>query len=185
MLKKLKLNSSWRPTRPSRTNMQTWYLFHYRGLECKSKKSRDTWSNRQIQPWSTEWSRSKANKVLPRLRTTHSKHPLPTTQDKTLHMDITRWLISKSDYIFCSQRWRSSIQSAKTRPAADCGSDHELLIAKFWLKLNKVGKTTRPFRYDLNQIPSDYTVEVTNRFKGLDLIDRMPDELWTEIHDTV
>ena len=62
------------------------------------------------------------------------------------------------DYILCSQRWRSSIQSAKTRPGADCGSDHELLIAKFRLKLKKVGKTTRPFRYDLNQIPYDYTV---------------------------
>ena len=78
---------------------------------------------------------------------------------------------SQIDYILCSQRWRSSIQSAKTRPGADCGSDHELLIAKFRLKLKKVGKTTRPFRYDLNQIPYDYTVEVRNRFKGLDLTD--------------
>ena len=84
------------------------------------------------------------------------------------------------DYILCSQRWRSSIQSAKTRPGADCGSNHEILIAKFRLKLKKVGKTTRPFRYDLNQIPYDYTVEVRNRFMGLDLIDRMPDELWME-----
>ena len=75
------------------------------------------------------------------------------------------------DCILCSQRWRSSIQSAKTRLGADCGSDHELLIAKFRLKLKKVGKTTRPFRYDLNQIPYDYTVEVRNRFKGLDLIE--------------
>ena len=74
------------------------------------------------------------------------------------------------DYILCSQRWRSSIQSAKTRPGADCGSYHELLIAKFRLKLKKVGKTTRPFIYELNQIPYNYTVEVTNRFKGLDLI---------------
>ena len=87
------------------------------------------------------------------------------------------------DYILCSQRWRSSIQSAKTRPGTDCGSDHEL-IAKFRLKLKKVGKTTRPFRYDLNQIPNDYTVEVRNRFKGLDLIDRVPDELWMEVRDT-
>ena len=79
------------------------------------------------------------------------------------------------DYILCSQRQRSSIQSTKTRPGADCGSDHELLIAKFRLKLKKVGKTTRPFRYDLNPIPYDYTVEVRNRFKGLDLIDRMPE----------
>ena len=72
------------------------------------------------------------------------------------------------DYILCSQRWRSSIQSAKTRPGPDCGSDHEFLIAKFRLKLKKVGKTIRLFRYDLNQIPYNYTVEVTNRFKGLD-----------------
>ena len=83
------------------------------------------------------------------------------------------------DYILCSQRWRRSIQSAKTRPGADCGSsDHEFLIAKIRLKLNKVGKNTRQFRYNLNQIPYDYTVEVRNRFKGLDLIDRVPDELW-------
>ena len=87
--------------------------------------------------------------------------------------------------ILFAEKDRSSIQSAKTRPGADCGSDDELLIAKFRLKLKKVGKTTRPFRYDLNQIPYDYTVEVRNRFKGLDLIDRVPDELWTEIHDIV
>ena len=71
------------------------------------------------------------------------------------------------------------------RPGADCGSDHELLIAKFRLTLKKVGKTTRPYRYDLNQNPYDYTVEVRNRFKGLDLIDRVPDELRTEVHDIV
>ena len=87
--------------------------------------------------------------------------------------------------ILCSQRCRGSIQSAKTRLGADCGSDHELLIAEFRLKVKKVGKTTRPLRYDLNQIPFDYTVEVTNRFKGLDLIDRVPDELWMEVHDIV
>ena len=84
------------------------------------------------------------------------------------------------DYILCNQRWRSSKKSAKTRPGADCGSDHELCIAKFRLKLKKVGKTTRPFRYDLNQIPYDYTVEVRNGFKGLDLIDRVPEKLWME-----
>ena len=76
------------------------------------------------------------------------------------------------NFILCSQRWRSSIQWGKTRPEVDCGSDHELLIAKFRVELKKVGKTTRPFRYDLNQIPYDYTVEITNRSKGLDLIDR-------------
>ena len=80
---------------------------------------------------------------------------------------------------------RSSIQSAKIRLGADCGSGHELPTAKFRLKLKKVGKTTRPFRYDLNQIPYDYTVEVRNRFKGLDLIDRVPDELWTDVRDIV
>ena len=74
---------------------------------------------------------------------------------------------------------------SKKRAGADCGSDQELLIAEFRLKLKKVGETTRPFKYDLNQIPYDYTVEVRNRFKGLDLIDRMPDELWMEVHDTV
>ena len=79
--------------------------------------------------------------------------------------------------IICNQRWRSSIQSAKTRPGADCGSDLEL-IAKFRLKLKKVGKTTRPFRYDLNQITYDYTVEVTNRFKGLDLIECLKNYGW-------
>ena len=87
-----------------------------------------------------------------------------------------------------SRRWKSSIGSAKTRPGADCGSDHELLIAKFRLKLKKVGKvgkTTRPFRYDLNKIPYDYTVKVRNRFKGLDLIDKVAEELWTEVCSTV
>ena len=74
---------------------------------------------------------------------------------------------------------------SKKRPGADCGSYHELLTAKFRLKLKKVGKTTRPFRYDLSQIPYDYTVEVRNRFKGLDLIDRVPDELQMEVHDIV
>ena len=89
------------------------------------------------------------------------------------------------DYILCSQRWRSSIESAKTRLGADCCSDHELLIVKFRLKLKKVAKTTRPFRYDLNQSPYDYTVKVTNRFRGLDLTDRVPEELWTEVCNIV
>ena len=99
----------------------------------------------------------------------------------TLFWQHKRWLYTwtspggqhwnQTDHILCSQQWRSSIQSAKTRLGADCGSDHELLLAKFRLKLKKVGKTAIPFRYDLNQIPYDYTVEVRNRFKGLDLIE--------------
>ena len=91
-------------------------------------------------------------------------------------MDITRWSTPKSD---------CSIRSAKTRPGADCGSDDELLNAKFRLKLKKIGKATRPFRYDLNQIPYNFTVEVRNRFKELDLRDRVPDELWTKVPDIV
>ena len=90
-------------------------------------------------------------RVLPRQPTGHNKHPLPTIQEKTLHMDITRWSIQKSDWLYFMQpKMQNSIQLAKTRPGADCGRDHELLIAKFRLKLKKVGKTTRPFRYDLN-----------------------------------
>ena len=99
-------------------------------------------------------------------------------------MDITRWLNrNQIDYILCSQRWRSSIQSAKTGPRADYGSDHEIFIAKFRHKLKKVGKITRPFGYDLNQILYDYTMDMTNRFKGLDVIDRVPEELWSEVQN--
>ena len=86
---------------------------------------------------------------------------------------------------FAAKDGEALYKSAKTRLGADCGSDHELLIAKFRLKLKKVGKTARLLRYDLNQIPYSYTVEVTNRFKGLDLIDKVPEELWKELHDIV
>ena len=86
---------------------------------------------------------------------------------------------------FAAKDGEALYSQQKTRPGADCGSYHELLIAKFRLKLKKVGKTTRPSRYDLNQILDDYTVEVRNRFKGLDLTDRVPDELWTEVRDIV
>ena len=101
-------------------------------------------------------------------------------------MDITDGQYrNQIDYILCSQRRRSSRQSAKRRPGADCGSDHELLIAKFRLKLKKVEKTNMTFRYDLNQIPYDYTAEVRNKFKGLDLIDRLSEELWIQVHGIV
>ena len=100
-------HSSWTvlgsPTRPFRTNTQKRCPFHYRGLECKSRKSRNTWSNRQTWPWNTEWSRAKTNRVLPRKCTGHNKHPLPTTQEKTLHMDITQWSTLKSDWLYSLQ----------------------------------------------------------------------------------
>ena len=95
-------------------------------------------------------------------------------------MDTTRWSIPKS-----AKDGEALYSQQKTRLGADCGSDHELLIAKFRLKLKKEGKTTRPFRYDRNQIPYDYTLEVRNRFKGLDLIDIVPEELWTKVYDIV
>ena len=109
-----------------------------------------------------------------------------TREDSTRgHHQIDGQHQNQIDYILCSQRWRSSIESAKTRLGANYGSDHELLIAKFRLKLKKVGKATRSFRYDLNQIPYYYTVEMTNRFKGLRLVDTVTEELWTEIHNIV
>ena len=92
-----------RATSPSRTSTQKRCPFHYWGQECQSRKSRNTWSNRQIWLWSTKWNRAKTNGVLPRERTGHSKHPLPTTQEKTLHNDITRWSILKSDWLYSLQ----------------------------------------------------------------------------------
>ena len=103
--------------------------------------------------------------------------------EKTLHMEITRWSIPKSDWLYSLQPKIEKLYTVSKNKTES--SDHELLIDKFRLKLNKVGKTTRPFRYDLNQISYDYTVEVRNRFKGLDLIDRVPEELWMEVHDIV
>ena len=93
----------WWPTRPSRTNTKKIRPVHYRGLEWKSRKSRDTWSNRQVWLWSTKRSRAKANRVLPREHTGHSKYPLPTTKKMTLHIDITRWSILKSDWLYSLQ----------------------------------------------------------------------------------
>ena len=124
-----------------------------------------------------ELSRAKANRVLPREPTGHSKHLLPTTQEKTLYTDITRWSTPKSLIIFFSAKDGEALYSQQKQ-------DHELTVAQITNsllpnsdKLKKVGKTTRPFRYDLNKIPDDYTMEMRNRFKGLDLIDREPDEL--------
>ena len=121
---------------------------------------------------------------MPRECTGHSKHSSNYTRDNSTHehhhmVNIKIILI----LFFTTKDGEACIQSAKRRLGVDCGSDHELLIAKFRLKLKKVGKTTRPFRCDLNQIPYDDTVEVTNRFKGLDLKDRVPEELWMEVHN--
>ena len=107
------------------------------------------------------------------------KHLPPATQEMTLHMDITRWSILKSLIIFFAVEDGKSLYSQKkTRPGADCGLDYELLIVKFRLKLKKVGKIRRSIRYDLNQIPYNYTVEMTNRFKGLDLIECVKNYRW-------
>ena len=169
--------------------------FHYKGLECKSRKSRNTRNNRHFGPWSTEWSRAKVNRVLSRECTANTHCKCCANIANTLFQQHKRRLYtwtspdgqhrSQIDYILCSQRWRSSVQSAKTRLGADCGSDHELLIAKSRLKLKKVRKATTPFRYDLNQTPNDYSVKVRNRFKGLDLIDRVSEEIWMEVNDIV
>ena len=187
MLKKLKLNSSMNTYKTFKTNtLPKRCPFHYRGLEWKSRKSRNTWGTgkfglgvqNEAGQRLIEFCQENALVIANTLFQQHRRRLYTWTSPDGQHWNQT-------DYIVCSQRWRSSIQSAKTRPEADCGSNHKLLIAKFRLKLKKVGKTTRPFRYDLNQIPYDYTVEVRNRFKGLDPIDRVPDELWAEVHDIV
>ena len=149
--------------------------FSSQGIEMQKQKSRDIWSNRHI-------GLGEQNEAGQRLTEFYQENTLVigNTFIQQHKRKLYTWTSpdgqygNQADYILCSQRWKSSIQSAKIKPGADCGSDHELLIAKFRLKLKKVGKTTRPFRYDLNQNPYDYTVEVTNIFKGLDLIDRVP-----------
>ena len=185
MPKKLNWMVLWRHTRPSRTNTEKRYPFHHRGLESKSRKSRHTWSNRQVWPWSTEWSRAKANRVLPRECASHSRHPLPTTKEMTLHMDITRWSTPKSYWLYPLQPKTEKLYTVsknKTR---------SWLWLRSWTPycqiqtLKEEGKTTRPFSCDLNQIPYDYTVEVRKRFKGLDLIGRMPEELCLDVCDIV
>ena len=154
MLKKLKLIGSMKTYKISRTITPKRCLFLYRGLECKSRKSRNTWSNRKIWPWSTEWSRAKANRILPRKHNGHRTHPLPTTQEKTLHMDITRWSTPKSDWLYSLQpKMEKLYMVSKNKTGSWLWLRSWLLIAKFRLKLKKVGNTTRPFRYDLNQIP--------------------------------
>ena len=129
---------------------------------------------------------AKANRNLPRKDTDHSKHLLPTTKEKTLHTDITRRSISKSDWLYSLQPKMETLYTVnKNKTGSWLWLRSWTSYCQFRLKLNKGGKTTRPFRYSLNQIPYDYTEEVTNRFKGLDLIDRVPEELRMEVHDIV
>ena len=144
----------WRPTRPSRTNIQKRCPLHYRGLECKSRKSRDTGVT-------SKFGLKVQNEAGKRLTEFCQENTLviASTLFQQYKRRLYTWISSDGqywnqiDYILWSQLWTSSIQSAKTRLGADFGSNHELLIPIFRLKLKKVGKTTRPFRYDLNQIP--------------------------------
>ena len=176
----------WRPTKPSRTNIQKDVLFIIGEWNAKVE-------SQEIPGVTGKFGLGVQNKAGQRLIGFCQENALVIAYNlfqqhkRRLHTwtppDGHYW--NQIDYILCSQKWRGSIQSPKTKPGADCGSDHELLVAKFRFKLKKVGKTTKPFRYDLNQIPYNYTVEVTNRLKGLDLIDRVPEELWKEVRDIV
>ena len=167
----------WRPVRLSRTSKQD-VLFIIGGLNTKVgsqeipgvKGKIGLGVQNEAEQRLTEFCQENALVIANTLFQQHKRRLYTWTSTDGQHRN-------QIDYIICSRRWRSSIQSAKTRPGAVCGSDHELLIAKFRLKLKKVGETTRPFRYGLNHVPYAYTVEVTNRFKVLDLIDRVPEEL--------
>ena len=132
--------------------------FHYRGMECKSGKSRDTGSNRKIWPWSTKWIRAKANRVFPREHTGHSKYPLPATLEKIPHMDITRWSTLKLDWLYSLQPKMEKLYTVSRELTV--AQITNSLLPNSNLNWRKVVKATRPFRYDLNQIPYDYTVEV-------------------------
>ena len=168
----------WRSTRLSGTNTKERCPSIHRGLKCKSTKSRGTWSDGKV------WL-GVQNEAGQRLTGFCQKTTLviANTLLQKHKRRLYTWTLADGqyqnqiDYILCSQRWRSSIQSTKTRPGADWGSDHELLIANFRLKLKKVEKTTGPLRYDLNWMK--------NRFKRLDLIDKVPEELWVRVHNIV
>ena len=179
----------WWSTRPSRTNTKKKkkdVLFIIGGWNAKV-------GSQEIPGETGKFDPGVQSEAGPRLAEFFQENSLVITN--TLFQQHKRWFYTWAplngqyqnhiDCILCSWRWRSSIQSAKTNLGADCGSDHELLLSKFRLKLKKVGETTREFKYDLNQIPSSYTVEVTNRFKGLNVIDRVPEDLWTEVRDIV
>ena len=174
-----------RPTR-SGTNIKKRCPFHHRWLKRKV-------GSQEIPGVTGKFGLGVQNEAGERLTEFCQENALVIAN--TIFQQHKRWFYtwtspdgqywSHNDSILCNWRWRSSIQSAKTRPGADCGSDRELLIAKVRHKLMRVGKTIRPFRYDLNQIHYNYTLEVTNGSKGLDLIDRVPEELWTQVLDTL
>ena len=176
----------WRPTKPSRTNTQRRYPFNHKRPECKV-------ASHEIAGITDKIGLGVQNEVGQKLTESCQENILviTNTHSQQHKRRLYTWTSpdgqyqNQIDYILCSQRWRSSIQSAKTRPGADYGSDYDLIIAKFRVTMKKVGGTIRPFKYDLNQIPYNYTVEVTNRFKGLDLVDRVPEELCAEVHDIV
>ena len=174
----------WRPTRPSRTNTKKDILFIIRDWNAKV-------GSQEIPEVTGKFGLRVQNEAGQRLVEFCQENALII--GNTLFQQHKRRLYTGTspdsqyqneiDYIISSQRWRSSTKSAKTRQGADCSSDHEPLISNFRLKLKKIGKTIRPFRDDLNQIPFHYTVEVTNRFKDSDLIE--PKEIWMEVHNTV
>ena len=130
-----------------------------------------------------KWNRAKAKRVLPREHTHHSRHPLPATQERTLYKDITSWPILKTDWLYSLQPKMEKLYTVKKNKTRGWLSLRS--YTPYCQKLKEVWKITRPFRHDLNQIPYNYIVEVTNRFKWLDLIDRVPEELWMEVHDIV
>ena len=177
-------------TRPLRTNTKKRCPCQPSGVECKTRSQEipgvtgkyGLGIQNEARQWLTEFCQENTLVTTNTLFQQH-KRQLYTCISPDHHHHHQHQ--NQIDYILCSWRLRSSIQSVKSRPGSDCGSDHELLIAKFRLKLKKVGKTTRPFRHDLNQIPYDYSVQVMNRFKGLDLVDRVPQELGTEVRNDV
>ena len=171
----------WRPTTPSRNDTKKDVLFIIGNWNAKV-------GSQEILGVIGKFGFGVQNDAGQRLtelcweHTSHNKH-LPTTQEKTVHMDITGWSTLKSEWLYSLQPKMEQLYTV-SKNKTDCWLwlRSWILIVKFRLKLKKVSKTTRPFRYDLNQIPYDYTVDVTNRFKGLD---RVREELWMEVCDIV
>ena len=161
-----------------------WCPYHYRGLECKCRKSRKPGITGKFGLGIRNEAGQKLIEFCQENALVITKPSSNNTREDSIHGHHQMVNTEIKLIIFFAAKDGEAVYSQQ-RPGADCGSDYELLISKFRLKLKKVGKTTRPFRYDLNQIPYDYTVEVRNRVKGLDLIDRVPDELWNEVRDIV